>query len=138
MNLEIKKQWLEALRSGRYKQGQQALCRESDFGKYTYCCLGVLCDLAQTAGIVTRLELTSAQIDELAVDDWEGEAIFDYFSSNGESNFGTLPEVVRQWTGLVSSNPEVNSPFGLTSLSQLNDLHSLSFFEIADLIERDL
>lgn len=40
MNKEIKKQWIEALRSGKYKQGREYLCVDE-----TYCCLGVLCDI---------------------------------------------------------------------------------------------
>jgi hypothetical protein len=41
MNPEIKAKWLEALRSGRYKQGRKKLRPTPD----TYCCLGVLCDI---------------------------------------------------------------------------------------------
>lgn len=41
MNPEWKKKWVEALRSGKYKQGKEALC----FGD-KYCCLGVLCEIA--------------------------------------------------------------------------------------------
>lgn len=42
MNKEIKKQWVEALRSGRYRQTQNTL-RVND----GFCCLGVLCDLVE-------------------------------------------------------------------------------------------
>jgi hypothetical protein len=38
MNQEIKQKWVEALRSGKYEQGQRQL-RKGD----KYCCLGVLC-----------------------------------------------------------------------------------------------
>ena len=48
MNPEIKRQWLEALRSGEYKQGQRRL-RERVKGGSLYCCLGVLCDLHSKA-----------------------------------------------------------------------------------------
>lgn len=41
MKTELKKRWLEALRSGEYKQGQRRLRNNSD----EHCCLGVLCDL---------------------------------------------------------------------------------------------
>lgn len=41
MNPEIKAKWLEALRSGNYKQGTGRL-RKAD---NSYCCLGVLCDV---------------------------------------------------------------------------------------------
>lgn len=45
MKKNIKKQWLAALNSGKYKQGQEELlCIDEDGDKY-YCCLGVLCNL---------------------------------------------------------------------------------------------
>lgn len=40
MDADIKRQWVEALRSGKYQQGAGQL-RQYD----TYCCLGVLCDV---------------------------------------------------------------------------------------------
>lgn len=40
MNPEVKVRWLEALRSGKFKQGNGALCNEGG-----YCCLGVLCEI---------------------------------------------------------------------------------------------
>lgn len=53
---EIKAQWLTALRSGEYAQGQGKLTTIGQEGRRD-CCLGVLCDLAVKAGlpvIVTR------------------------------------------------------------------------------------
>lgn len=41
MDPEWKAKWLEALRSGRYEQGQGYLKNK----KNKFCCLGVLCDL---------------------------------------------------------------------------------------------
>ena len=41
MNEKTKGVWLEALRSGEYKQGKGALCKNGKF-----CCLGVLYDVA--------------------------------------------------------------------------------------------
>lgn len=40
MNQEIKQKWVEALRSGKYKQGKRVL-RSGD----KFCCLGVLCEV---------------------------------------------------------------------------------------------
>jgi hypothetical protein len=40
MDANIKQKWVEALRSGEYKQAQYGLKRQGGF-----CCLGVLCDL---------------------------------------------------------------------------------------------
>ena len=43
MDPELKKKWIEALRSGKYKQGKNRLHRAED---NSYCCLGVLCEVA--------------------------------------------------------------------------------------------
>lgn len=40
--LSLKERWIEALRSGKYAQGQGALRKVA---RNEYCCLGVLCDL---------------------------------------------------------------------------------------------
>lgn len=42
MDKEIKVKWLEALRSGNYKQGRRCLRKDDRF-----CCLGVLCDISK-------------------------------------------------------------------------------------------
>lgn len=44
MNPDLKRKWVEALRSGCYAQGQKYLRQTTDGGD-TYCCLGVLCDV---------------------------------------------------------------------------------------------
>lgn len=46
MNKEIKEKWVEALRSGKYKQGEGWLKRRgSKEGEFSFCCLGVLVDV---------------------------------------------------------------------------------------------
>ena len=71
MNQEIKKKWVEALLSGKYKQGFGALCWQ---GKY--CCLGVLREVAggsvgnsQALGFDTleAAEITDGQQAEFSV-----------------------------------------------------------------------
>lgn len=44
MKNELKKRWISALRSGKYKQTSEYLC--DDRG---WCCLGVLCDLVDSS-----------------------------------------------------------------------------------------
>jgi hypothetical protein len=45
MDKKLKAKWIKALRSGEYKQGKGVL--RSGTGKdASYCCLGVLCDVA--------------------------------------------------------------------------------------------
>lgn len=41
MNKDIKRAWVKALRSGKYKQGRKQLRNGND----EMCCLGVLCNL---------------------------------------------------------------------------------------------
>jgi hypothetical protein len=41
MTPELKATWIEALRSGKYKQGREYLYRSNG----EFCCLGVLCDV---------------------------------------------------------------------------------------------
>lgn len=45
MDTKIRDTWIEALRSGKYKQGNHHMrIEDSDDGSLTYCCLGVLTD----------------------------------------------------------------------------------------------
>lgn len=45
MDKELKRKWVEALRSGKYEQGHGALRKDDKF-----CCLGVLCDVVDPNG----------------------------------------------------------------------------------------
>ena len=132
MNQEIKAQWVEALYSDDYEQGQEYLTkRQGD--TFTFCCLGVLCDLAVKAGVdVTVKE--------------HKEAGFDYVVYNSKS--GTLPRSVMEWAGLTESSPAVNYEGGQIALTDLNDgtedgdgnvdLPPQPFSEIAACIEASL
>ena len=113
MNAKIKARWLKALRSGRYKQAKEQLRTGFQPGPYSYCCLGVLCDLARKSGI--------------------GE--WDDGKFNGHA--GDLPEVVVDWAGLESSNPEVMTRAGIDYLANLND-GGRTFKQIANYIEKSL
>lgn len=84
----------------------------------SYCCLGVLCDLAIKSG-------------EIAGARWEG---FNFVDAEGGVEGGILPGVVREWAGLDSSNPAHGDPD--YALTELNDNVRKSFTQIADLIEQ--
>lgn len=43
MDIELKTKWVEALRSGDFKQTRSEFRRERGNGDVSYCCLGVLC-----------------------------------------------------------------------------------------------
>lgn len=48
MDAELKTKWVEALRSGKYKQGEGYLSRV-DNGAEKFCCLGVVFDIQGAA-----------------------------------------------------------------------------------------
>lgn len=122
MDPEIKKAWVEALRSGRYQQGKGALHRKG-LPDDQFCCLGVLCELAVEAGQAERFEHAG------------GLLVF-YRAGNRLSGF--LPDGVAVWAGLTSSTPRVEVvPNVISNLVDLND-EGMSFTEIADLIEAQL
>lgn len=122
MNPEIKEQWVKALRSGDYKQGQNVLRNKND----EFCCLGVLCDLAVKEGVIGEPSRKPG---------------FDYYFYNGDDDWGgtkvlTLP--VMEWAGLSDDNPDVRLVrLGKTSLAELND-ENWTFQRIADVIEEQL
>lgn len=149
MNPDIKALWLEALRSGEYKQGVGVLHNETED---TYCCLGVLCDVAIKQGVnveTTTLERHGGLDDEREVTAYGDEA-----------EYQILPTAVKAWAGMTDSNPSVRiEPSDPdypdaddldadgkveASLAELNDGdasyidHRFSFAEIADVIEASL
>ena len=127
MNPEIKAQWVAALRSGEYEQGAGYLHRGD-----TFCCLGVLCDLAIKAGAPKVKEYRHPAGSMSAY-------------NGSELN---LPPSVIEWAGLSCSDPFLVFKCGEVSerhlISDFNDggltfnEGGLTFNEIADLIEAQL
>jgi len=91
MNIEIKKKWVDALRSGKYKQGTGRLCSIHDTYK-GYCCLGVLCEILEVPSVETHV-----------MKEYDGAEWY-------------LPNRVTELTGL-SRIPKINC----RSLSDMND-----------------
>ena len=110
MNKEVKKLWLEALRSGEYKQGQGQLHNPSE---NVFCCLGVLCDIVDKNNIY-KPERTIRSYDI---------ELFD-------SSFGNLNIPMQNITGVDAQTAG--------KLINMNDLQDKSFTEIADYIEKAL
>jgi hypothetical protein len=110
MNKRIKKLWIEALTSGKYKQGKGQL-RDGD----KFCCLGVLCDLHRNEVGGRWAIKGQAQPQYLDSAEW-------------------LPEPVQEWAGLEQRNPELKGEESHPRLSWKND-GGTSFSAIAELIE---
>ena len=143
MKPEIKTRWLEALRSGRYKQGRSALRTSNN----EFCCLGVLCDIVR---------------DQVG-GRWEAESDACAFvvgtETRGDSSAFFLPPSVAAFAGIAgiadsmdfgsgTVRPGVQLPpdhpmagnarkDGSVTLDRLND-GGLSFAQIADVIESHL
>jgi hypothetical protein len=122
MNKAIKRRWVKALRSGEYKQTKGALRADSG-----YCCLGVLCDLAEKEGIVVS-EHKYGHADGMI-----GYRHPDH-PAGGHLEAGVLPQAVREWAGLSQDNPEIKG----TALSAWNDQFEAPFATIARLVEEEL
>lgn len=114
MNPEVKTLWIEALKSGEYRQGREYL-RKGD----TYCCLGVLCDLAVKAG---------------ATSDWREPFGEDRASViGGETAY--LPSSVAQWANISYEGFYRHEDGEESSLTFQNDRNKLTFAQIAEIIE---
>ena len=115
---ENAKKWVEALRSGKFKQGKNFLHSiEGD----TFCCLGVACELAVKEGIIPEPILKDT-------------GTYVYGDENDSSN-GFLPRAVKNWLGLGDVSGRLKMETGNTSLTNLNDSGTYDFNAIADIIE---
>lgn len=117
--------WLKALRSGEYAQTKNKLCHIGENGERSFCCLGVLSDIAVKEGAC----------------EWRGR--FRHDVVDGEANY--LTDSVTAWARLSDQTREqlrisdliafIDMDGMKTYLSDLNDRGS-SFNEIADIIEQ--
>lgn len=122
MNEQIKAQWVAALRSGDYPQRGGRLRRDDSF-----CCLGVLCDLAEKAGAAGRTD-----VDNMSSTYWTGQG--------ADANAAELPTGVAAWAGLTgvhATNPLVCLRGAYAQLSELND-GGTPFATLATVIEEQL
>jgi hypothetical protein len=108
---DLKKEWLAALRSGRYPQGRGRLLRDG-----AYCCMGVLAVIAGYDLSVLRGQEDLSAISCPLLGDWgRGPEDGNFFPTDSES-----------WTTTQRY------------LAGLNDGARKSFHEIADWVEENL
>ena len=114
----VKRKWLAALRSGKYKQGESYMYNKYD---NSYCCLGVLCEIE---GANTK------QMHKIEL----------------PAEIGMFTELVPNASELTKAQKELNNTNDffafsvmykgkMTSLAYMND-DGISFSEIADVIEK--
>lgn len=120
MKEKIKTRWIEALRSGEYKQARTKLKKIKSGGKESFCCLGVLCDL------YAQDNPKKIGWNKRIVDPDNKRNKIDAFSR--EVNYGGLPNFVRDWSGITWEHDSLI----------MNDEYQYNFKQIADWIEESL
>jgi hypothetical protein len=134
MNEELKQKWVEALRSGKYKQGKQALRNKAD----CYCCLGVLCELS---GLGKWQDNELIDLDhflyQMPSDDYGisvlAEELQDVLDISCVGDFHISP-TTREMLAEKFTADQMDDLSNYTDLAALN-YHGWSFADIATLIE---
>lgn len=120
-NQTIIRRWVEALRSGKYKQGRGQLATMlSSPAERAYCCLGVLCELAVDDGVIQRTEPDCGCCTATRYD--------------GETGLPTA--AVREWAGVDDWVVRVDDG-QKEGLAHINDEYQEDFATIAGLIEKE-
>lgn len=71
MDPELKAEWVAALRSGNYRQGNHQLYRIDD---QSFCCLGVLCEVAKLERRGDTYYHTTSQSDQFLPESFREKA----------------------------------------------------------------
>lgn len=140
---ERRQRWVDALRSGDYKQAKGVLKTETLEGDTAYCCLGVACELA----------LPDLPELEWAVGTDQNEGVRWGFQPvmNSIVNTGSLPREVRDYYGIQDSRAVFKHPASVNAVNpdapsgtqkiechdliDANDAACADFHQIANLIE---
>jgi hypothetical protein len=140
MNKEIAKKWVKALRSDKYNQGKEALCKiDPDDGTKYHCCLGVLTDMYQKYRKKQKKKSLKTMLISSDPNDCSRVSYLSAYSGpSGES--GVLPHEVMLWAEMSSNDGKIrysDSTLDEMTLAELNDC-SKSFKQIAYIIERNV
>lgn len=126
MDVNVKKLWVNALKSGKYEQGSGRLASVHDDGNM-FCCLGVLCDIAVKQGVVPKPTVRDDDSSKYKVLSYEDELNF-------------LPPTVAEWAGLDARPLLVTRDWETGELcheeiTEMNDSLGYSFHDLAALID---
>ncbi len=135
MNQEIKRQWIAALRNPGLIQGKKIL-HVVENGVEKICANGVLCDLAYSAGIKSRVSWPSPFVPNCSY----------YQYGRGPYSLYTAPDEVQAWAG-TGRDHVVRLPMAyriqrpnaprIWSVTDLNDSGGFTLPQIADIIEEN-
>lgn len=121
---ELRRKWVEALRSGEFLQTDCAL--HDDHG---YCCLGVACEVFERE-FPGELNVT---LDDNGYWHYDGEDTF--LPEKVADAFGIHPEGRTKNSRLLETPTQSSNSLYENSLYDLND-SGVTFTEIADVIEK--
>ena len=137
MNEKVAKQWIKALRSGKYKQGQSTLKQYNHKGETKHCCLGVLCELYND----TMKKNHKKTLSEKVMNNKEYDFEYGYtrFGNSSGNSSDILPSVVRKWACMNSRIGEFTNKNTewMQSLVDMND-SGKKFTTIAKTIEKNI
>ena len=128
MNPEIKKRWVEALRSGEYEWGTTRLRVEvKESGEMMYCPLGVLCDLYSK----------DMSIKWARYYDRHARGGFVFYQIHGSIDF--LPPQIVEWAEVEDLDPDLEGRLEeFSTVSEMHDSAHYSPEDIAGFIEAQL
>ena len=132
MKKEIATRWVKALRSGKYKQGQNHLCVLTSKGA-EHCCLGVLTDMYQKDCKRKKIKPLPTKDN---YSDYRERCAVGYGSTN---EFQVLHSKVKNWAGMKTKSgliPNDDPEMDDIELTVMND-DGDSFKKIANFIEKN-
>src|SRR5690606_32517840 len=102
INPRAKQLWLDALRSGKYPQGDGNLHVKYTDGAEHFCCLGVLCMVALNEGVHMAIRDKPKYANAVVV-------------QYGDKS-GALPSEVMSWSAMDNPNPSFDKKHSVTAL----------------------
>lgn len=150
---EIKTKWLEALRSGTYKQTDGVLRRYTDPQSLAqapetmgYCCLGVLAEVVQPGSTVCDWQWVGNHWRYLGGGEMAGHSVLGYafMSKNhldqldADASIDLQREAAERRIAVAETGSGSGSGSVADVLMALNDSGNVSFAEIADIIDKHL
>jgi hypothetical protein len=124
-------EWLEALRSGKFKQGKHSLHTENSKGIQSFCCLGVLGKICADNGLIKQPKRVDNPVT--------GVNYYNYYSSDSSLD-GKLFELSGMRDTLGEFKEDIIAD--AYSLAELNDGSGYrkrkTFKQIAKIIEKEL
>lgn len=122
------KKWVQALRSGKFKQGKSTLKQFNKKGEPRHCCLGVLCELYNQ-------DMKKNHKKSLPVKNVKSFYDFEYGYAKFGNSSEILPNVVKKWAGMKSAEGSFTNEDSISdSLVDMNDTGK-TFKSISNTIE---